>query len=46
MCGYFCIGFINFMLKGKSLTGLANIFSPNDLKMNDDIILTCFLTNL
>ena len=21
MCGYFCIGFIDFMLKGKTLTG-------------------------
>ena len=27
MCGYFCIGFIDFMLKSKSLT---NLFSPND----------------
>ena len=28
--GYFCIGFIDFMLKGKSLLGNANLFSPND----------------
>ena len=28
MCEYFCIGFIDFMFKGKSLT--ANLFSPND----------------
>ena len=32
MCAYFCIGFIDFMLKGKSLTGFTNIFSPNDFK--------------
>ena len=42
MCGYFCIGFIDFMLKGKSLTDFTNIFSPNDLKRNDDIILNYF----
>ena len=29
-CGYFCIGFINFMFKGKSLTGFTNLFSPNN----------------
>ena len=30
MCGYFCIGFIDFMLKGKSLTDFTNLFSPNN----------------
>ena len=29
MFGYFCIGFIDFMLKGKSLLDYTNIFSPN-----------------
>ena len=42
MCGYFCIGFINFMFHGKSLTDYTNLFSPNDLKKNDDIILKYF----
>ena len=28
MCGYFCIGFIGFMLKGKSLLEYTNLFSP------------------
>ena len=28
MCGYFCTGFIDFMLKGKSLLEYANLFSP------------------
>ena len=30
MCGYFCIGFIGFILKGKSLLEYTNIFPPND----------------
>ena len=30
MHGYFCIGFINFMLKGRSLTEYTNLFSPNN----------------
>ena len=42
MCGYFCIGFINFMFNGKSLTDYANLFSPNDSNKNDDIILKYF----
>ena len=39
MCGYFCIGFIDFMLKGKSLLEYINLFSPNDYEKNDEIIL-------
>ena len=42
MCGYFCIGFINFILKGKSLIGYTNLFSPFDFKKNDDIIMSFF----
>ena len=42
MCGYFCIGFINFVLKGKSLRDFTNLFSPNDFKKNDNIILNYF----
>ena len=34
MCGYFCIGFIDFMLAGKKLTDYTNLFSPHDLKKN------------
>ena len=30
MCGYFCIGFINVMLNGNSLTDYTSLFSPND----------------
>ena len=29
MCRYFCIGFIDFMLKGQTLVGYTNLFSPN-----------------
>ena len=42
MCGYFCIGYINFMFNSKSLTDYTNLFSPNDLKKNDDKILKYF----
>ena len=45
MCGYFCIGFINFMLKGKSLIEYINLFSSNDFKKNDDTILNYFMNN-
>ena len=45
MCRYFCIGFINFMLAGKTLTDFTNLFSPNDFKRNDDIILKYFMNN-
>ena len=46
MCGYFCIGFIDFMLAGKTLTDFTNLFSPNNFKRNDDIILKYFITNV
>ena len=42
MCGYFCIGFIDFMLKGKSLLEYTNFFSPNKYKKNEKITLKCF----
>ena len=42
MCGYFCIGFIDFMLKGKSLLDYTNLFSPNYYEKNDKIILQYF----
>ena len=46
MCGYFRIGFINFMFKGNSLTDFNNLFLANNFKKNDNIILNYFLTNL
>ena len=42
MCGYFCIGFIDIMLKGKSLLDYTNLFSPNEYRKNDKIILRYF----
>ena len=46
MCDYFCVGFIDYMFKRKSLTDYANLFSPNNFKKNDDIILNYFLNKL
>ena len=45
MWGYFCIGFIDFMLLGKTLTELTNLFSPNNFKKND-IVLKYFMSNV
>ena len=42
MCGYCCIGFIDFMLASKKLTDYANLFSSHDLKKDDNIILSYF----
>ena len=46
MCGYFCIGFIEFMLKVKSLTDFTNHFLPNIFLKNDDIILNYYKNGL
>ena len=42
MCGYFCIGFIDFVLAGKTLNDYTNLFSPYDFNKNDQIILYYF----
>ena len=42
MCGYFCIGFIDFMLAGKKLADYTILFSRQDFKKNDNIILNYF----
>ena len=39
ICGYFCIGLIDSMLKCKSLLDYTNLFSPNEYEKNDKIIL-------
>ena len=46
MCGYFGIRFIHLMPKGKNITDYTNIFSPSNLKKNDDMILNYFLNKL
>ena len=38
ICGYFCTGFIDFMLKGKSLLEYTNLFSPNEYQKNENNI--------
>ena len=42
MCVYFCIGFIDFMLNGKSFLEYTNLFSPNKYEKKCKIILKCF----
>ena len=42
MCGYFCIGFIDFMFAGRKLTDYINLFSPYNFDENDQIILSYF----
>ena len=43
MCGCFFIGFIYFMLKGKSLLEYTSLFSPNENNNIDKILLNFFL---
>ena len=42
MCRYFCIGVIDFMLKGTNLLDYANLFSPNNYEKNDKLITKYF----
>ena len=42
----FCIGFIDFILEKKTLTGFTNPFSPNNFFLNDEITLNYFMTNI
>ena len=42
MCGYFCIGFVDFMLAGKKLTDFTTLVSPCDFDKNGKMILRYF----
>ena len=42
MCGYICIGFIDFTFAGRSLNDFTSLFSPYDFQKNDKIILSYF----
>ena len=42
MCGNFCTGFIDFVLKDKSLLEYTNLLSPNYYEKNDKVILKNF----
>ena len=46
MCGYFCSGFIDFMLAGRTFTEFTNLCSPNNFKKKDDIMLNHFISNI
>ena len=39
MCGYVCTGYIDFMLKGKSLLDDTNLFSSNKYEKSHKLIL-------
>ena len=42
ICGYFCIWFVDLMLKDKSWLKYSNLFSPKDYDKNHKIILKYF----
>ena len=42
MCRYFCIRFIDLILKCKSLLDYTNLFSSNEFEKSDKIILKYF----
>ena len=42
MCGYFCIGFIDFMFANKKLSDFTSFFYLMTLKRNEGIILSYF----
>ena len=42
MCGYFCIGLIDFMLKDKILLDYTNSLSPDEYEKIDKRILKYF----
>ena len=42
MCGYFCIGFIDFMFANKTLINFTSLFSPYAFEKNKKVILKYF----
>ena len=42
MCGYFCIEFIDFMVRCESFLDYTNLFPPKQCEKNEKIILECF----
>ena len=46
MCGYFCIGFVEFMPAWKILTEFTSLFHQINLKQNVDIIPKFSTTNI
>ena len=46
MYGYFCVGFIDFMLADKKLIDFTSMFSPYDFEKNHSIIFSYFKDEL
>ena len=46
MCGYFCIGFFDFMLAGKTLIDYISLFCLYHFDKNDDAIYNYFKNEL
>ena len=42
----FCIAFIEYMLAWKTLSDYTNLFTPNDYKKNDKIIICTLKINM
>ena len=40
MCGYFWIGFIDFIFAGKTLINFTSLFSLDDFEKNDNVVLS------
>ena len=39
MCEFYCVAFTEHILAGKKLSDYTNLFSPNDYKKNDKIMI-------
>ena len=39
MCEFYCVAFTEYILAGKKLSDHTNLFSPNDYKKNDKIMI-------
>ena len=46
MCGYFCIGFLDFRLKSKSLLDYTNLFDPNEYEKKIKDLDFCLLLKI
>ena len=42
ICGFFCIGFVDLILKGRGSLDYTNLFSPNEHENNAKIVLKYF----
>ena len=43
MPGFYCVSFIEYVLAGKTLLDYTNLFSSNDCKKNEKIIIISIL---